>query len=969
MSLMIEALSQSLQTGYIDKLHHSDKSYLPHLLLNDKVSGLKVLSTIESELKKCDEFWFSVAFLTTSGVATLINTLVELQNKNVKGKILVSQYLNFTEPKALERLLQFKNIELKIVVDGNFHSKGYLFKKGDFYNLIVGSSNLTASALCSNKELNLKISATANSHIITTTIEKFQKEFESAVIVDANFITNYISVFEAQKARQKAINENYLFANVILPNAMQNAALENISNLRKKNCNKALLISATGTGKTFLSAFDVKSFNPEKFLFIVHRENIAKAAMTSYKRIFGTSKKMGLYTGNSKETEADFIFSTIQTISKEAHHKQFKPEYFEYIVIDETHRAGATSYQEILNYFKPKFLLGMTATPERTDGLDVFKLFDYQIAYEIRLHQALDEDMLSPFHYYGVTDITVDNAILEEKSDFKLLTASERINHIIKYANFYGCDSEKVRGLIFCSRIEESKELSNAFNERGFKTIALTGDNSEFERAAAIDDLESGKLDYIFTVDIFNEGIDIPKVNQIIMLRPTQSAIIFVQQLGRGLRKSDEKSYLTVIDFIGNYSNNYLVPIALYGDNTYNKDKLRKLISSGSSELPGTSTVNFDKITKDRIFKAIDTATMDLKKDLVNDYNLLKYKIGRIPMMVDFLEHGSRDAKLFVDKAKSYFNFVHSVEKDNTMAMSKDEIKLLELFANDINNSKRVEESFLLKMLLVNKKVSKSEFKKAIESTYGYSVNDKTIESTINNLNFEFITENLDGKLISVASKYHFEIIKIDEEQITLQGSFETFTNNQLFIKFLSDNVEYAIQNFNKNFDLGKFHDGFLLYQKYSRKDVIRILNWSKNPVAQNIGGYIVSADQTNCPIFVNYHKEDHISSSTKYEDHFINNYEFAWMTKSNRTLQSREVQLIKNHQNNFRMPLFVKKNNDEGLEFYYMGDMSPVEESFEQTTMLNDSGKNVSVVKINFVMKVPVAEPMFNYITDNNKI
>jgi hypothetical protein len=360
---------------------------------------------------------------------------------------------------------------------------------------------------------------------------------------------------------------------------------------------------------------------------------------------------------------------------------------------------------------------------------------------------------------------------------------------------------------------------------------------------------------------------------------------------------------------------------------------------------------------------------MDLRRDLVNDYNLLKYKIGRIPMMLDFLEHGSRDAKLFVDKAKSYFNFVHSVEKDNTMAMSNDEIKLLELFANDINNSKRVEESFLLKMLLVNKKVSKSEFNKAIENTYGYSINDKTIESTINNLNFEFITENLDGKLISVASKYNFEIIKIDDEQITLQSSFETFTNNPLFIKFLSDNVEYAIQNFNKIFDLGKFHDDFLLYQKYSRKDVIRILNWSKNPVAQNIGGYIVSADQTNCPIFVNYHKEDHISSSTKYEDHFISNYEFAWMTKSNRTLQSREVQLMKNHQNNFRMPLFVKKNNDEGLEFYYMGDITPVEESFEQTSMLNDSGKQVSVVKINFMMKVPVAEPMFNYITDNNKI
>ena len=549
------------------------------------------------------------------------------------------------------------------------------------------------------------------------------------------------------------------------------------------------------------------------------------------------------------------------------------------------------------------------------------------------------------------------------------MTASERISHIIKYASFYGCDTEKVRGLIFCSRIEECKELSIVFNNRGYKTIALTGENSESERTAAIENLESDKLDYIFTVDIFNEGIDIPKVNQIIMLRPTQSAIIFVQQLGRGLRKSDGKSYLTVIDFIGNYCNNYLVPIALYGDKTYNKDKLRKLISSGSSELPGTSTVNFDKITKDRIFKAIDTATMDLKKDLVNDYTLLKYKIGRIPMMVDFIDHGSRDPKLFIDKAKSYFNFVHSVEKGTLMVLSQNEIKLLELFANDINNSKRVEESFLLRMLIEKKNVSKTEFKKEIENAYRYSISTKTIESTINNLNFEFITENLNGKLITVASKYDFEIIKIDEEQITLHSSFETLTNNPIFIKFLSDNVEYSIQNFNKNFELGKFHDGFLLYQKYSRKDVIRILNWPKNPVAQNIGGYIVSANQTNCPIFVNYHKEDHISSSTKYEDHFINSNEFAWMTKSNRTLQSREVQLIKNHQNNFRMPLFVKKNNDEGLEFYYMGDIMPVEESFEQTTILNDSGKNVSVVKINFVMKVPVAESMFNYITDNNKI
>ena len=318
---------------------------------------------------------------------------------------------------------------------------------------------------------------------------------------------------------------------------------------------------------------------------------------------------------------------------------------------------------KILNHFEPKFLLGMTATPERTDGYDIFQIFEHNIAYEIRLHDAMEEKLLCPFHYFGVTDLSIDGNIVDENSDFNLLIAEERVNRIIENSLYYGSDEKVIRGLIFCSRVEESKAIAAGLNEKGFKAVALSGENSEEEREQSILRLESEdpqeRLDYILTVDIFNEGIDIPKLNQIIMLRPTQSAIIFVQQLGRGLRKVEGKEYLTVIDFIGNYQNNYLVPIALYGDTSYNKDTIRKLIASGSSLIPGSSTINFDKISKEKIFNSINSANLQIRRDLVNDYKLLKYKIGRVPTMVDFMKNKSRDPQLFVENSKSYLTLFH----------------------------------------------------------------------------------------------------------------------------------------------------------------------------------------------------------------------------------------------------------------------------------------------------------------------
>ncbi|MDI1355291.1 MAG: DUF3427 domain-containing protein [bacterium] len=975
MDELSKLFNTSLQTGFVDKAILSIIDYQPELLVNQKNPPKKVLTTLLHELENCKQFYISVAFVTTGGVATIINKLKELENRKIKGEILVSQYLNFTQPEALKRLAQFKNIDLRIATTGNAHAKGYIFKSKSHYNLIVGSSNLTDQALSTNKEWNIKVSALDESGLVEKVLNEFKSDFKKATKVTAEYILSYEEIYQKQFLLKSKYNHESLAETqpFITPNSMQVMALRNLSNLRAVNKNKALIISATGTGKTYLSAFDAKAFNPKKLLFVVHRLTIAKVSLYTFRSVFGQGKTMGLYSGEQLELDCDFVFSTIQTISKTKHFKNFSKDHFDYIIIDETHRSGADSYLRLIEYFEPKFLLGMTATPERTDGTDIFQLFDHNIAYEIRLNRAMEEEMLSPFHYYGVTDLLIDNNEIDNKTDFNLLVSSERVNRIIEQALFYGSDNGITRGLIFCSRKNEAIELSALLNRKGFKTIALTGDSSEEERAKSIEKLESDnlseKLDYIFTVDIFNEGIDIPKINQIIMLRPTESAIIFIQQLGRGLRKVDGKSYLTVIDFIGNYENNYLIPIALYGDTTYNKDSLRKLITDGSRMIPGSSTINFDEITKEKIFQSIDSANMQLFSDLRKDYNLLKFKIGRIPMMMDFIEHGSRDPYLYVNYAKSYFNFITKVENEYNSDLSSRQIKLLELFSSEINNSKRVEESIIIKLLLEFKRISIKDLKEAIIKKYNYSVSDETIKSCVSNLNFEFIREKKEGKLTSVKNIYDFDIIKNENKILGLSPEFLSHLNHKVFKHFLADSADYSIYEFDKLYEPDNWQNGFVLYRKYSRKDVFRILNVVENPVAQNVGGYLVSTDNTHCPIFVNYHKEEDISESTKYEDKFINNKEFDWMSKSNRKIDSKDVQSIIGKNGAIRLPLFIKKNNDEGMDFYYMGEVSPELNQVEQTTMSDNKGYEIPVVKIRFNLASPVSASMYNYLQERGTV
>ena len=631
----MDELNKALHTSFIDKSFPSNKDLRPKLFFNDYKRRMNLAFEITKRLKECDYFEFSVAFISESGLAVLKQILLNLKEKGVKGRIITSTYLGFNAPKMFKQLLSFTNIEVRVFEQEHcgFHPKGFIFHTGDHRDIIVGSSNLTQTALESNQEWDLFFTSHENGELASQVSNEFDIQWELSTPLTNEWIESYKETY-VKPFRPASVQSS----KIIKPNKMQEEALKSLKNLRDNNKDKALLISATGTGKTFLSAFDVRRFKPKRLLFVVHRRNIAEAALRSFKYLI-PNVSMGIFSGNTKETDSDFIFSTVQTIHKKEYREMFDRDAFDYIIIDEVHRAGAQSYQDIVDYFKPKFLLGMSATPERSDDFDIYEMFDHNIAYEIRLIQAMEYNLLCPFHYYGITDMTIDGIEIDDKSEFNILTSELRVDYIIEKINEYGYSGDRIHGLIFCSRKDECEKLSQLFNMRGYKTIALTGDSSEEMRQKAIDSLESNdenSLDYIFTVDIFNEGIDIPKVNQVVMLRPTESAIVFVQQLGRGLRKNDSKEYVVIIDFIGNYEKNFLIPVALSGQTNYNKDSLRQFVCEGSLITPGASTIQFDQITEKRIYQSIDAANFTQVRLIKDSYKQLKEKLGRISRLREF---------------------------------------------------------------------------------------------------------------------------------------------------------------------------------------------------------------------------------------------------------------------------------------------------------------------------------------------
>ena len=962
-NIIKEEILKANETGLVNSLIDSNLALTPKLIVNDYSKGSKVLNEIISELTKCKEFFISVAFITSSGITPLLETLKYLNEKGIKGKILTTDYLNFSEPKALRKLREFSNIEIKLYSKENFHTKGYIFKYEDHYKLIVGSSNLTQSALTKNKEWNLKISSLEEGSLTENVIDEFQELWKDADDLTLHWIETYEDIYKKQIEYARRSNIPRLAQYKLKPNKMQVAAIQGLNKIREKGADKALLISATGTGKTYLSAFELRNYNPKRALFIVHREQIAKQALNSFENVFGDTRSMGILSGNRKDTNKDFIFCTIQTLSKDDVLRSFNRNEFDYIIIDEVHKAGANSYQKIVEYFNPKFLLGMTATPERSDDFDIFKMFNYNIAYEIRLQQALEEDLLCPFHYFGVSDISINGVELEEKSDFRSLVAEERVKHIIDKIEFYGYCGERVKGLIFCSDKKEALQLSNIFNTRGYKTVSLTGDATQDEREIAIQRLEQDEidncLDYIFTVDIFNEGVDIPAVNQVVMLRPTKSAIIFVQQLGRGLRKNKFKEYVVIIDFIGNYNSNFLIPIALSGDRSFNKDTIRKYVMEGTRIIPGCSTINFDQISKNKIFESIDKANFNAINLIKESYTNLKQKIGRIPSLMDFDIYESIDPlRIFDNKSLgSYYNFLKKHEKEYKIELNDSQALFIEFISKKLASGKRIHELILLKCAIEYESNLIHRLKKELKEIYSIDFKNSTETNVVNVLTNNFATGG--GK------KTYEECIflKKSDSDYKISKSFKKHLKNKDFKYIVEELIDFGIERYKKFYSNRYMNTSFQLYQKYTYEDVCRLLEWEKGEVALNIGGYKFDRTTKTYPVFINYEKSEDIIDTINYEDRFESPSQLIAISKSGRTITSDDiVQAYNAEENGVEMSLFVRKNKDDKIskEFYFLGKIktvgSPVQFVMKNTTK--------TAVEIKYQLVTPIREDIYEYIT-----
>lgn len=989
----IDELRLGFETAYINGSAASNSLYRPQFVSNNHKEGKKVLSSVEDELLKCDRFQISVAFITMSGITPLLQALKELENKNIPGEILTTNYLNFSEPGALKKLNDLSNITLKMydveAADEGFHTKGYIFRKDEIYRIIIGSSNITSAALTSNREWNTKLISTEQGEMAKEIVAEFKELWNSPYALSFDtFYENYKERYQIIKHQREAAKLDEITSiekYTLQPNSMQVGFITNLKKILAAGEKRALLISATGTGKTYASAFAMRELGFRRVLFLVHRGQLARQTRKSYEKVFANTVSMGLVGAGYHEYEADYVFATVQTLNRDEHLLQYAKDAFDCIVLDEAHHVPADTYRKIMDHFTPKLWLGMTATPDKRDdnveGRNVYEIFNYQIAYEIRLQQAMEENLLCPFHYFGITDLSM---IGDEEAarDFNMLTSDERVRHIVNQADYYGYSGDKVKGLIFCSNIKETEELSAKFNQiinpatgKNFRTVALNGSASEQERQDAFERLamnedESSEdrqpLDYIFSVEILNEGVDIVEVNQVIMLRPTQSPIVFIQQLGRGLRKASGKEYVVILDFIGNYNNNFMIPIALSGDRTYNKDNIRRYVMEGGRVIPGASTVHFDEISRKRIFASVDNANFSDIKLIKENYNNLKNKLGRIPALRDFDDYGEMDVIRIFDNNSlgSYYKFLVKYEKEYTIRLSEDEEKVIEFVSKKLASGKRIQELQLLKRILVYMRgISKIGLFAGLENdlkSYGKVMSKDQQENIIHVMTNEFPAGS--GKKTYAQCVF----IEKDDSDYKPAKSFAEMLANNDFYNILKELVDFGISRYKRDYSKTYGQTDLVLYQKYTYEDVCRLLNWEQNEVPLNIGGYKFDKKTKTFPVFINYDKAENISDTTRYEDHFVPGFRdrLIAISKSGRSMQSEDVQnFLKAKERGIQVELFVRKNKDDKIskEFYYLGHMT-ASGNAKEFTMANTEK---TAVEIEWILDVPVREDIYEYIVN----
>ncbi|WP_251911284.1 DEAD/DEAH box helicase [Lactobacillus gasseri] len=936
-------LKDAILNGLYNKNENKGNEFIsPQLVNNDDQS--KIWFTLRQELMSCTSFTWAVAFISENMLVPFKLVMSELAKKGVNGTLITGTYLGFNSPKVFKELVKIPNLEVRLSEEAGFHAKGYIFNHEDYQTILIGSANFTRSALLKNCEWGLKVTSHENGQLVAEVNDQIENNLSNSLILTSSWIKEYEQNWQpVKKAAYLPLGK----AKKILPNQMQKAALANLNALVKEQAKKALVVSATGTGKTYLGAFAVKEYKPKKFLYLVHREQIAKKALESFYRVIGGKKSdYGLLTGNKHDFDKKYLFGTVQTVSQEQILEQLDPEEFDYILIDEAHRVAAPTYQKILNHFAPKFLLGMTATPERMDKQNIYEIFDYHLAYEIRLKDALNDQMLTPFHYVGVEDYTVGNHVISETSKLKDLVARKRVEYVLKQLDYYGYCGEKAKGLVFCSRQEEARELAKLFSQTGHPSRALTNEDSQKQRIEVTHQLENGELEYIFTVDLFNEGIDIPSLNQIVMLRNTQSSIVFIQQLGRGLRKFPGKDYVTVIDFLGNYKNNYLIPIALNGDKSRDKDQAVR-----ESKLPqviDVSTINFTEIASQRILVSLEKIKLDSMRELRQSYKDLKEKIGRVPLLYDFYQYGTTAPTVFAKNhaLAHYGDFLKKMGEEVNLGNYQN--AALSFVTKELLFGKRPHELLLLESCL-DKNISRADFTKLLKSKNCYISEDvlNSVEKILS-LNFFDVKQ---GKTTKKEQYGSYPLIEKENGEYRLSSQLLQALNDNHQFKMLFEDV------LKTGLALAREYNSqaqFTLYKQYDRKDVCRLLNWPKD-VSAPMYGYRVGEKET--PIFITYQKDSEKKRNARYQNTLENGHSLRWYTRTPRHLDSDEVKLLL-HNKNMKLHLFVKRSDAAGKEFYYLGTAEIQKDSVKEEKI---GLKQKCAVGMNLVLNHPLKQSIYN--------
>ncbi|WP_240544505.1 DEAD/DEAH box helicase family protein [Exiguobacterium algae] len=623
---------------------------------------------LQEHIDAATEIYMVVAFAQVSGVKELFASLKNASERGAQIRILVGDYLYLTNPDALDMLLKIPDIELRLYRSKgrSFHPKAYLFRTKDSGTFFVGSSNLSHSALNYGVEWNVEIPSSVSETVFEESVDAFHELFYSEYAQTMNEISlqPYREEYEARKDRMKELevaesSPVYIEDDTITPTSVQDAALTALRETIGEGRKKAMLVLATGLGKTYLSAFFARQF--KRILFVAHQKELLLQAEKSFLNVTTDWKTGLLLGGESRDHEtADVVFASIQTLASKQRMEQFDPERFDLIIIDEFHHSAAPSYRRVLDYFQPKFLLGLTATPDRLDGGDVYALCDDNVAFQMHFTEAIEESFLTPFHYVGIydeIDYSQIRLINGRRYDQDELLAEQLKESVAQKIYEAWQTHHQSRALGFCSSVVQAEYLADYFRLQGVQAVALHS-QAEYDRAEVIHQLKQGQLDIIFAVNLFNEGVDIPEIDTLLFCRPTESLTVFTQQIGRGLRLSKGKTHCTIIDLIGNYKN---IDKKLALLTTKRQDTISSLPTKG--DLPTSCTIEFDLETIDLLKKMV-TRSSTRHQLLERNYFMVKEELGKRPSYLELIQRGEYSIDAYRSewrKLGGFFGFLHKL--------------------------------------------------------------------------------------------------------------------------------------------------------------------------------------------------------------------------------------------------------------------------------------------------------------------